>query len=67
MVEVRTLKKSIDKLKKEVYKDSKCLEPYSLDYQKDVSTPIVTKKEIRDAIRFLDRAKRKLKKVLNRP
>ena len=76
MVEVRVLKKSLDKPKKEDYKESKWLKPYSLDYQKGILPPkfktassmesatIVTRKEIIEAIRILDGLRRKLRKVI---
>ena len=60
-------KKSIDKPEKGVYKANKCrediLQPFTLE---GIPPSIVTRKEIKDALRFLERAKRKLKKVLDR-
>lgn len=57
------LKKNLDKPKKKEYKENSREDSFIL---KEVPPPIVTRKDIKDAIRFLDRAKRKLKKILDR-
>ena len=59
-------KKSLDKPKKKEYKENSREDSLQSFILPEVPPPIVTRKDIKDAIRFLDRAKRKLKKVLDR-
>lgn len=67
MVEVWTLKKSIDKPPKKDYKDNKCQKDILADLMsEEVPPPVATKKEITDAIRLFEGGLRKLKKSLKR-